>query len=188
MASRIDSMKRPLQIVGLFLGFLEAVLTAGLIPAKNLQPNMQWLLLLTIVVIAGLFTVTSIIILLYLTFWNPYLLFNPSDYAAGAQPLLFKPLQPGPAKTRTNAGAVFDHHYLLFMPGNSRELPSFFDAMRDHIRGGFFSPHGALIFDSDLPSHVWKNFLDEHCLEGEMAFLYEDEEPIRVNPPSEMEN
>lgn len=74
-------------MVGLYLAWVESVLVAGLwIVDKSLQPT----LLYTIIIIALIFCFTSAGMVVYLTIYKPWFLYNPQDYTPEVQSRLFE--------------------------------------------------------------------------------------------------
>jgi ABC-type phosphate/phosphonate transport system permease subunit len=88
-SSSNKNIKSPLQMVGFYLAWVETALGGSLWAVANVDHWSRTLLICAIAFIGVIFAAVIAFILVFLALRRPHLLFNPSDYAASVQPLLF---------------------------------------------------------------------------------------------------
>ncbi len=90
-SSEAKGVKSPLQMVGFYLAWVESAMGAGLWAIKDVDSWPRTLLIVAMVLIGLSYAGVVAYVVVYLALKHPHLLFNPSDYAPGVQPLLFDP-------------------------------------------------------------------------------------------------
>jgi hypothetical protein len=88
-SSKKFNLKNPLQLLGIYLGWLETAAAVGLFAVNNVNSWPR-----DFVIFALGFGIISYVLIvgfvnIYLTIRSPHFLFNPSDYAKDVQPYLF---------------------------------------------------------------------------------------------------
>lgn len=89
MSADFKSIKSPLQMAGFYLAWIETALAASLWPLKG-HDTLLMILMSAVVGIAIIFALGVVFVLVYLTRYNPYWLYNPSDFDPGVQDELFE--------------------------------------------------------------------------------------------------
>jgi len=81
-------------MVGFYLAWVESALAVGLWAIRGIEHWTRTLLIIVLCLIAVGFAVAVVFVLIYLAVRKPHFLFNPSDYAAPVQSLLFGDQSP----------------------------------------------------------------------------------------------
>ena len=82
-------VKNPLQLLGLYIGWMETVMAGALWATTGIVHWSRYALMVSAALGLIAYIVTSCFIVIYLTVKKPHLLFNPSDYDKDVQKYLF---------------------------------------------------------------------------------------------------
>jgi len=88
MASK-SAVQSPLQLFGLYLAWSESALAAGLFATTTIDHSARYFLMIAMGVGIVAYVGVAGFLLIYLVMKRPHFLFNPSDYDAAVQPMLF---------------------------------------------------------------------------------------------------
>ena len=83
------NVKNPLQLLGLYIGWMETAMVAGLWATTDVVHWSRYMLMVSAALGIIAYIGTSCFIVLYLTITKPHFLFNPSDYDKDVQKYLF---------------------------------------------------------------------------------------------------
>ena len=89
MATEKKDIKNPLQLLGLYLVYMEAAGAASMFAMQSLQHWTRYFLIFALGIGILIYLIITGFVVIYLTIKHPHLLFNPSDYAPGVQHRLF---------------------------------------------------------------------------------------------------
>lgn len=88
-AQEKKGVRNPLQLLGLYLGWMESAAAVGIFATQGVDHWSRYLLISCAAGGIAIYILTASFIAIYLAIKHPYFLFNPSDYDKNVQHNLF---------------------------------------------------------------------------------------------------